>query len=349
MGWGGEYAGEPARRSAPTAMEHDLITLGRCGMDLFSQNIGAPFAAIQGFDAHIGGSPTNIAVAASRLGLRTALLTAVGPDLVGDFVLAHLAAEGIATDFIPRKPGTKTGLAIVGVEPPDRFPLVFYRDNSADIWLDVDDVKAAPLTQTRALLLSGTALSRGSCPEATLYAAEQAHAAGVTTYVDLDLRPDQWADPAAFRAALARLLPLVDVIIGTEEETYALLGAAPETVFAGRRLEAAQISELDGAIDAFHATMPASTLVLKRGPRGATVHRAQQAPLAVAGFPVTVLNTVGAGDAFAGGLIYGRCQGWDWPASVRLANACGAIVVTRHGCAAAMPRLAEVETFISNL
>jgi hypothetical protein len=182
----------------------DLITLGRCGMDLFSQNIGAPFVEIQGFDAHIGGSPTNIAVAASRLGLRTALLTAVGPDLVGDFVLAHLAAEGIATDFIPRKPGTKTGLAIVGVEPPDRFPLVFYRDNPADIWLDVDDVKAAPVAAARALLLSGTALSRGSCQEATLYAAEQAHAAGVTTYVDLDLRPDQWADPAAFRAALAR-------------------------------------------------------------------------------------------------------------------------------------------------
>lgn len=325
----------------------DLITLGRCGMDLFSQNVGAPFVEIQGFDAHIGGSPTNIAVAAARLGLRSAVLTAVGPDLVGDFVLAHMAAEGIATDFIPRKPGTKTGLAVVGVEPPDRFPLVFYRDNPADIWLDVNDVKAAPITAARALLLSGTALSRGACREATLYAATTAAATGVTTYADLDLRPDQWANPAAFRASLNELLPAIAVVIGTEEETYALLGAAPEMVFAGRRLDAAQMQELDAAIAALLAAAPGRTLVLKRGPRGASIFESGKAVLDVPGFPVAVLNTVGAGDAFAGGLIYGRCQGWDWRASVRLANACGAIVVTRHGCAAAMPRLEEVTAFMS--
>jgi 5-dehydro-2-deoxygluconokinase len=326
---------------------YDLITLGRCGMDLFSQNIGAPFTAIQGFDAHIGGSPTNIAVAASRLGLRTALLTAVAPDPVGDFVLAHLVKEGIDTQYIPRKPGTKTGLAVVGVEPPDRFPLVFYRDNPADIWLDVADVKAAPVTQTRALLLSGTALSRGPCRDATLYAAEQAAAAGVTTYVDIDLRPDQWAGPPAFRAALAHLLPLIAVVIGTEEEMYALLGAAPETVFAGKRLSGEQVKELEDAIASFLASSKGRTLVLKRGPHGASVFVAGSAVLDVPGFPAEVLNTVGAGDAFAGGLIYGRCQGWDWRASARMGNACGALVVTRHGCAAAMPRLAEVEAFVA--
>ena len=114
-------------------MLYDLITIGRCSMDLFAQDIGAPFPSITGFDAHIGGSPTNIALAASRLGLRTALLTAVNPDPVGDFVLAHLAAEGVETRYIPRKPGTRTGLAVVGIEPPDRFPLVFYRENAADI------------------------------------------------------------------------------------------------------------------------------------------------------------------------------------------------------------------------
>ena len=326
---------------------YDLITLGRCGMDLFSQNIGAPFVDIQGFDAHIGGSPTNIAVAASRLGLRTALLTAVAPDLVGDFVLAHLVQEGVDTRYIPRKPGTKTGLAVVGVEPPDRFPLVFYRDNPADIWLDVADVEAAPLTQTRALLLSGTALSRGPCVAATLFAAQQAAAAGVTTYVDIDLRPDQWAGPDALREALGRLLPLVDVVIGTEEEAYALLGAAPETVFAGKRLSAEQVKELEGAITSFLVSSPGRTLVLKRGPHGASVFAAGNAVLDVPGFPVEVLNTVGAGDAFAGGLIFGRCQGWDWRASARMGNACGAIVVTRHGCAAAMPRLAEVDAFVA--
>ena len=327
----------------------DLITLGRCGMDLFAQNVGAPFAEITGFDANIGGSPTNIAVAASRLGLRVALLTAVGPDLVGDFVLAHLETEGIDTRYIPRKPGTHTGLAVVGVQPPDRFPLVFYRQNPADIWLTPDDIAAAPIEQARALQLSGTALSRGTCGEATIAAAQRAQAAGVTTYLDLDLRPDHWPSPAALREALHRLLPAIDVIIGTEEEAYALLGATPEDVFAGKRLTGEQIAELDALIAPFLAGGSGHTLILKRGPRGASVLVAGQAELQVPGFPVTVLNTVGAGDAFAGGLIYGRCQGWDWRASVRMANACGALVVTRHGCAAAMPRREEVETFMGNL
>jgi 5-dehydro-2-deoxygluconokinase len=317
-------------------------------MDLFAQNVGAPFAEITGFDAHIGGSPTNIAVAASRLGLRVALLTAVGPDLVGDFVLAHLADEGVDTQYIPRKPGTHTGLAVVGVQPPDRFPLVFYRHNPADIWLDVDDVAAAPVEQTRALLLSGTALSRGDCADATLAAAQRAAAAGVTTYLDVDLRPDQWSDPESLRTALNRLLLSIDVVIGTEEEVYALLGAAPETVFAGQRLTEAQIAELESLLPPFLATGKGHTLILKRSARGATVITAGKPAIDVAGFPVTVLNTVGAGDAFAGGLLYGRCQGWDWPASVRMGNACGALVVTRHGCAAAMPRYEEVMAFAAS-
>jgi len=330
-----------------TEILYDLMTLGRCGMDLFAQNIGADFAAITGFDAHIGGSPTNIAVAASRLGLRTALLTAVAPDLVGDFVLAHLEEEGVDTHYIPRKPGTHTGLAVVGVQPPDRFPLLFYRHNPADIWLTVDDVAAAPLAKTRALLLSGTALSRGSCAAATIFAAQQASAASVTTYLDIDLRPDQWADPNALRAALGQLLPQVDVVIGTEEEVYALLGAAPESVFAGQRLNPEQRAELNVVVPIFLAADVERTLILKRGSHGASVFAAGHAAVDVSGFPVEVLNTVGAGDAFAGGLIYGRCQGWDWRASVRMGNACGALVVTRHGCAAAMPRRDEVEVFLA--
>ncbi len=330
------------------SMKYDLITIGRCGMDLFSQDIGAPFPAIRGFDAHIGGSPTNIAVAASRLGLRTALLTAVAPDPVGDFVLAHLAQEGVETRYIPRKAGTRTGLAVVGVEPPSRFPLVFYRDNPADIQLDIDDVLAAPLTETRALLLSGTALSRGPCRDATLFAAEQAHAAGVTTYLDLDLRPDQWTHPHAFGANVRRLLPIVDVVIGTEEEVYAALGADPATVFAGQPLSAEQVTELEAAAAQFLvAATTERTLILKRGARGASVYASGAQVSHVGGFPVQVVNTVGAGDAFAGGLIYGRCQGWDWYTSVRMGNACGALVVTRHGCAAAMPRLSEVEAFVA--
>lgn len=328
-------------------MTYDLITMGRCSMDLFSQNIGAPFAEIQGFDAHIGGSPTNIAVAASRLGLRCALLTAVAPDPIGDFVLAHLAREGVDTRYIPRKPGTRTGLSIVGVEPPNRFPLVFYRDNASDIHLNIDDVLAAPLAQTRTLLLSGTALSRGSCRDATVFAAEQAHNAGVITVLDLDLRPDQWQHPSAFGVNIRQLLPNVDVVIGTEEETYAAFGSTPETIFAGQPLSRQQASELEALAATFVERAGGKTLILKRGAAGASVFTSGEQMMHVPGFPVQVLNTVGAGDAFAGGLLYGRSSGWSWRRSVRMGNACGALVVTRHGCAAAMPTLAGVETFIA--
>jgi 5-dehydro-2-deoxygluconokinase len=329
-----------------TDSQYDLITVGRCSMDLFSRDIGAPFPEITSFDAHIGGSPTNIAVAASRLGLRTALLTAVAPDPVGDFVLAHLAQEGVDTRFIPRKPGTRTGLAVVGVEPPARFPLVFYRDNAADLQLNIDDVAAAPLHATRALLLSGTALSRGACRDATLFAAERAHGAGVTTYLDLDLRPDQWSHPRAFGASIRSLLPLVDVIIGTEEEVCAALGPDPEAVFAGRPLNDEQKDVLEEIVAQFLSSGNGKTLIVKRGARGASIFVGGEQVIQAAGFPVEVLNTVGAGDAFAAGLVYGRSQGWDWHASARMGNACGALVVTRHGCAAAMPTLSEVEAFV---
>ena len=176
----------------------DLITLGRCGMDLYSLDVGAPFAEISAFSTAVGGSPTNIAIAASRLGLRVAVLTAVGDDLVGDYILVHLAREGVETRFVPRKAGKRSGLAMLGIEPPDRFPLVFYRDDPADIYLNIEDVSRAPVGECRALLVSGTAVSRGACRDAALFAAARAYAAGSTVFLrDLDLRPDQWAQPLA--------------------------------------------------------------------------------------------------------------------------------------------------------
>ena len=122
----------------------DTLHMGRCGLDLYSNDIGAPFTEIQSFAAYVGGSPTNVCVGARRLGLNTALLTAVGDDLAGDFVLAFLQREGVETAFAPRKPGFRTGAALLAIEPPDRFPLVFYRENCADVQLNLADVAAAP-------------------------------------------------------------------------------------------------------------------------------------------------------------------------------------------------------------
>ena len=329
-------------------MTFDLITLGRVGMDLFSEQVGSPFETIESFSTSVGGSPTNVAIGSSRLGLRTAVVTGVGEDKVGDFVRTYLEKEGVDTRFIFTKPEGRTGLAVVGVEPPSSFPLTFYRENPADVLVTIENVLVVPFADTRALLLSGTALAKSPCRDATFFAAERASKKGVQVFVDLDLRPDQWHDPRAFGANIRALLQLTDTVIATEEETYAALlenqNRSESTVI--QTLSEEQVEELNTYLPTYLETVGRpSTWVLKRGARGVSIFHDGEAE-DVAGFEVEVLNTVGAGDAFASGLIYGKLQGWSWPQSARFANACGALVVTRHGCAAAMPTVAEVNMLL---
>lgn len=321
--------------------------MGRSSLDLYANDIGAPFIEIKSFAAYVGGSPTNIAVGAQRLGLRTALLTAVGEDPVGDFILHSLQQEGVETRFIPRKPGTRSSAVVLGIEPPDKFPLVFYRDNAADIQITVDDVLATPITNCRALQISGTGLSREPSRSATLFAAERARGAGATVFLDIDFRADQWHDPRAFGVAIRSAMQLVDIAIGTEEEVKAASLRADGHV----RIKHSQISapevggDLDSAIQALLALGP-QALVVKRGPAGASVFTPSGETVVAPGFPVEIHNVLGAGDAFASGFIYGQLHAWDWRKSARMGNACGAIVVTRHGCANFMAYEEEVLDFV---
>src|SRR5262245_52764110 len=139
---------------------YDILAMGRSCIDLYANDIGVPFAEIKSFAAYVGGCPTNISVGTRRLGLRSASLTAIGQDPVGEFVLNFLNQEGVVTDFIQLKPGRRTSAVILGIEPPDKFPLIYYRDNCADIELTIDDVQAAPIAASRILLISGTGLSK---------------------------------------------------------------------------------------------------------------------------------------------------------------------------------------------
>jgi 5-dehydro-2-deoxygluconokinase len=327
----------------------DLITIGRSSIDLYANEIGSPFERIGSFAAYVGGSPTNIAVAARRLGLNVALLTAVGDDKVGSFILKFLDDEGVETSFIPRKPGSRSSAVLLGIQPPDRFPLVFYRDNAADMQLTIDDVLAAPIASARAVEVSGTGLSREPSRSATFLAAERARQAGATVYLDLDFRADQWHDPRAYGVNVRAILRYVDVAMGTEEEINAAMLSDPDQLrVVDQQVSAPEIGgDVEANIEALLA-LPSGpeALIVKRGPAGATVHLPGNAPLAVAGFPVEVQNVLGAGDAFAGGLIYGRLQGWDWYRSARMGNACGAIVVTRHGCANFMAYEKEALAFV---
>jgi 5-dehydro-2-deoxygluconokinase len=318
--------------------------MGRSCIDLYSKDVGAPFVEVTSFAAYVGGCPTNISVGTRRLGLNSALLTAVGNDLTGDFVLNFLNNEGVDTRYIPRKAGRRTSAVLLSMEPPDRFPIMFYRDNCADIVLDIDDVEAAPVRDCRALLISGTGLSAEPSRSATVHAAELAHEAGATVFLDLDFRPGAWDDPRVFAVTLQRLAPLVDVTLGTEDEVKAGAGFARYTVSHGQETHAEVEGDLDEAMRRLMA-WGTDVLVVKRGARGASVHEGEHST-EVPGFPVEVLNVLGAGDAFASGMIYGRLQGWDWYRSTRMANAVGAIVVTRPACANSMPTLAEVEDFV---
>ena len=322
----------------------DLITVGRVSMDLFARDIGAAFHDVTAFETGVGGSPVNIAIGTSRLGLRSIVLTAVGDDEVGRFVRHYLQKEAVNTDFISTKPQTRTGMAVVAVQPPDKFPLLFYRENPADIHITIDEARTLPLAAARAMSLSGTALSRGTAHDVSLYLAEQAAHHDLTCFIDLDLRPDQWTHPLSYGLHLRRIMPLCDVIIGTEEEFYAALSPAPEDVMAGgKAADAAELHQLMLDFQTGHE----STLILKQGERGVIIYDGGH-HVAVSGFAVRVLNTVGAGDGFASGLIYGWAQGWDWARAARFANACGAIVVTRHGCARALPYRHEIDEFLAD-
>lgn len=327
-------------------MTYDLISVGRVNMDLFAQDIGAEFADITGFDAAVGGSPTNVAMGTARLGLRSAAFTAVGDDTVGDFVMRYLRDAGVATDFVKCKPGKRISLALVGVQPPNRFPLTFYRDDPADIHLTIDDASTLPLNATRAILLSGNAFSRGTCADAARRIAEMAAVVDCTVFMDLDLRPTDWSHPRAFGVTLRSVLSCVDVLIGTEEEFYAALSPEPGEVATGAGLSDQQCADLEDLIDQFMGSADGATLILKRGGRGSEVIMTTERFM-VPGFPVEAVNTVGAGDSFASGLITSRLNGEDWYHSCRVGNACGAITVTRHGCAVAFPTRKELDEFVA--
>jgi 5-dehydro-2-deoxygluconokinase len=336
-----------------TSRSYDVITMGRSSIDLYSNDIGAPFEEITSFAAYVGGCPTNISVGTRRLGLRSALLTAIGDDQVGNFIVHFLQREGVETRFIPRKAGYRSSAVVLGIEPPDRFPLTYYRENAADIQLNIDDVLATPIAQSRVLQIAGTNLSKEPSRSATFFAAEMAHQAGTTVALDIDFRPDQWDDPRAFGVTLRSILRLVDIVIGTDDEiNAAMLTNAAQISLTHSQVSDARVSgDINTAITALLSLGP-RVLAQKRGAAGSRVHLVSDGNSAtqidVPGFPVQVQNILGAGDAFASGLLCGFVKGWDWYKAARLANACGAILVTKHGCANFMPTYDEVTAFIQD-
>lgn len=329
------------------AKKHDVIAFGRSSIDLYSQDIGAPFNDIRGFDAFVGGSPLNIAVGCARLGVDASLLTAVGNDKVGEFILNFLNNEGVNTHCIPVKQGSRSSAVVLGIEPPDKFPLVYYRDNAADSQVDIDDVDKANIQDYRILLINGTAMNVEPTRSATFYAAEIANKNKVDVVLDLDFRADQWHDYRAYGVTMRAVLPRVKIAIGTEEEILAAtMENAAQVTIKDQQISAPEIKgDIDNSIQSLLQS-GIETLIVKRGRDGASIFHKDGSSEDVPGFPVEILNVLGAGDAFASGFIYGLLRGWDLYKSCRMGNASGAHVVTQKGCANFMPTLEESMEFI---
>jgi len=332
-----------------TKEKYDVITYGRSSIDLYSANIGAAFVDIKSFNAYVGGSPLNIAVGTKRLGLRSALLTGIGKDQIGDFLLHFLNKEGVETKFIPRKPGFRTSAVVLGIEPPDNFPLVYYRENCADSKVNIDDVINADIGSFRLFEISATALNIEPSRSAGFFAAEEAVKNNVPILIDLDFRADQWHDARSFGITARAFLRNCTIALGTEEEILATMLSDPANIeIKNQQISAPQIrGDIDASIKAI-MKLGIDALIVKRGPKGSTVFLKDGTTTDVPGFPVEVVNVLGAGDAFASGFIYGYLNGWDWYKCCRMGNACGAILVTKPGCSNFNPTLDEAMNFIKD-
>ena len=331
---------------APGESRLDLITLGRSAIDLYGEQIGGRLEDMASFAKYIGGSPTNTAIGASRLGLATGLLTRVGDDHFGRFIREELAREGVETSGIKTDAERLTALAVLGIRDPDTFPLIFYRENCADMALVPEDIDPGFVARADALLVNGTHLSQPGVFAASMKAAELMKSQCGRVVFDIDYRPvlwglagkangeDRFVGSSAVTAELQKVLPLCDLIVGTEEEVH-ILGGTTDTKEALRA-----IREVSDAL-----------LVCKRGPKGCVafpgdVPENLDEGIVGRGFAIEVFNVLGAGDAFMAGFLRGWLRGMPLEKCCEMANACGAIVVSRHGCAPAMPSWDELQAFL---
>ena len=324
----------------------DFICLGRAAVDLYGLERGTRLEDAQHFAKYLGGSSGNVAVGLSRLGLKVAMLTRVGDEHMGRFVREALAAEGVDVRAVKTDPKRLTGLVLLGIESAESFPHIFYRENCADMGLEPADADAAPFASARALALTGTHLSTDAVRAAARRALALAKQHGLRVVLDIDYRPVLWglaghgggAEREKASAAVTReiqaFLPDCDLVVGTEEEIRVAGGGA---------------SALE-ALAAIRAKT-AATIVMKRGVAGCVVFEGAipasvEQGLVVGGFPVEVLNVLGAGDAFLSGYLSGWIENLPPAHCGRRGNAAGAIVVTRHGCTPAMPTRAELDEFM---
>ncbi|MGR8010486.1 5-dehydro-2-deoxygluconokinase [Streptomyces hypolithicus] len=318
-------------------MAYDLIAMGRIGVDLYPLQAGVPLAQVDTFGKFLGGSAANVAVAAARLGRRTAVITRTGKDPFGDYLHQELRQFGVDDRWVTGVEGLATPVTFCEIFPPDDFPLYFYRQPKApDLELAAGDLDLDAIRSARIFWMTGTGLCEQPSRTATFTALEARSAAaaagdGRRTVFDLDWRPMFWqAGRDAARAYYADALRHATVAVGNLDECEVATGE--------REPHAAARALLDAGVE---------LAVVKQGPKGVLAVHRDGATAQVPPVPVDVLNGLGAGDAFGGALCHGLLSGWDLERTMRYANAAGAIVAARLACSSAMPRPAEVEHILA--
>ncbi|MCY4453239.1 MAG: 5-dehydro-2-deoxygluconokinase [Immundisolibacterales bacterium] len=323
----------------------DAITYGRSSVDLYGTQVGGRLEDMASFKKYIGGSPTNIAAGLARLGMRSAVITRVGDEHMGRFIREQLVREGVDVRGVKTDPQRLTALVLLGIRDDRQFPLIFYREDCADMALCEDDVDPDFIAEARSFTVTGTHLSHPRPEAGALKALRLARANGARTALDIDYRPNLWGvaghgegesryvESAGVTAKLQSNLPLFDLIVGTEEEFH-IAGGSTDTVAALRAVRA--ITE--------------AVLVCKRGPMGSVVFEGAipdrlEDGVEGPGFPIEVFNVLGAGDGYMAGLLKGWLDGEEWPTTLKYANACGALAVSRHGCTPSYPSREELEFF----
>lgn len=325
----------------------DLICMGRVAVDLYGQQIGARLEDMGSFSKYLGGSSGNVAYGTARQGLKSSMLARVGDEHMGRFLREELNSVGVDTSHLITDEERLTALVILGIKDEETFPLIFYRDNCADMAITADDVSEEYIASARCLAITGTHLSNPQTRDAVLTALKYARRHGVKTALDIDYRPVLWGltslgdgenrfiESGKVTDQLQEVLGLFDLIVGTEEEFH-IAGGSTNSIDALRAVR--QVSQAE--------------LVCKRGALGCSVF-SNDIPndlddgITIQGVRVDVLNVLGAGDAFMSGLLRGYLSDEGWEKACAYANACGALVVSRHGCAPSMPTKVELDDYLS--
>ena len=324
----------------------DIITIGRSSVDLYGTQIGGRLEDMRSFNKYIGGSPTNIACGVARLGLKSGIITAVGDEHMGRFIKEQLQKEGVSIEGVKTDPERLTALVVLGICDKEHFPLIFYRENCADMGLTIEDIDQNFILSAKCICATGTHLSHTDVEAATLMAVNIAKENNIKTALDIDYRPNLWGvaghgdgesrfvESKYVTKKLQSTLSLFDLIVGTEEEFH-IAGGTQNTIDALRNVR--KISN--------------ATLICKRGPMGAVAFEAEIPDSLGDGktgpaFKIDIFNVLGAGDGFMSGLLRGWLAGKDWSVALTYANACGALAVSRHGCTPAYPSWQELQFFL---